>query len=124
MENLETIKEETEESMMSNRSRGSNQISKSDSENLFLKGRVGGKGSVEDFGIDRSDYKNIKSPEFIDSKRQLSIKIFKSLVKVLSGVFGLAYVFADHFSFLTKIQVIEDPVKKKVSRVPKFLWHH
>ena len=132
VDHLEPITEEENESFHSHKSRPSRKIQKSNSESVRLSQGGSRKSSMDDRSdksdrgervlgsgseseqIDRNEYRFIKSPEFIDSKRQLTIKIFNSFMKTASGLFGFAYVFADHLSFLTKISVIVDPKKKKV----------
>ena len=64
---------------------------------------------------EESELKNIKSPEFIDSKTQLCFRIANEILGLIADFFGLVYYFFDHLSFLGKIDVIENPQAKKVN---------
>lgn len=61
------------------------------------------------------EIKIIEQTFYRDSKRQLISRIIYSLCKLSSSILGFCYYFADHLSFLTKIEVITDPSKRKVN---------
>jgi hypothetical protein len=70
-----------------------------------------------------SELKNIKSPEFLDSKTQLGFRIANELLGVIADVFGMLYYISDHFSFMGKIEVIQNPkIKKVAGTLGDFFW--
>ena len=66
---------------------------------------------------DQIDMRLIKTPEFIDSKRQISLRIINEFLKLGNSFFGLLYLLSDHASFMMKINAIQSPAKKKVTLV-------
>lgn len=64
---------------------------------------------------EESELRIIKSPQFIDSKLQLGLKILHRVLGLVEDCFGLLYYFMDHFCFLGRIEVITSPGVKKVS---------
>lgn len=67
---------------------------------------------------EESELRIIKSPRFLDSKVQLSLRILHQILGILADLFGLAYYFMDHMSFLGRIDVITNPKTKKVKTIP------
>ena len=69
---------------------------------------------LDDIRPQENELKIIKSPEFIDSKTQLFLRIINEILGIVADFFGLVYYFFDHLSFMTKIDVIQNENAKKV----------
>jgi hypothetical protein len=80
---------------------------------------------LSDLVPEESELRIIKSPQFLDSKVQLSLRILHQILGILADMFGLAYYLMDHMSFLGRIDVITNPKTKRVcilclnSRLPE-----
>lgn len=63
---------------------------------------------------EEAELRQIKNPEFIDSKTQLSLRIANEALGIVADFFELTYYCFDHLSFLGKIEVIQNPRVRKV----------